>query len=125
LARPDLFGLALIQSPNLLLGNGQLLRDTALVVRAPDRVAIGVGTTELNFPGIEGQLAAVGLTRTDAEAGVVRMNQTLASNLQAAFLKRPQVRLVVDPGANHSSASWARRIPDAISFLYGDAKAEH
>jgi hypothetical protein len=53
------------------------------------------------------------------------MNQTLASNLQAAFIKHSQVKLVVEPAANHSSVSWARRIPDAISFLYGDAEAVH
>jgi hypothetical protein len=53
------------------------------------------------------------------------MNQTLASNLQAAFIKHPQVKLVVEPGGNHSSESWARRIPDAISFLYGDADPVH
>jgi enterochelin esterase-like enzyme len=122
LTRPDLFGLALIQSPNLLLGNGQLLRDTALLVRAPDRVVIGVGTTELNFPGIDQFLASAGLTRAEAEAGIVKMNQTLASNLQAAFIKHSQVKLVIDPGANHSSEYWARRMPDAISFLYGNAE---
>ena len=123
LARSDLFGLALIQSPNHLLGNGQLLRDTALVARAPDRIVIGVGTTELNLPGIDGYLASLRLTRAEAEAGEVRMNRTLASNLQAAFMKHSQVKLVVEPGANHRSESWARRIPEAISFLYGDAEA--
>lgn len=120
-----MFGLALIQSPNLLLGNGQLLLDTALLARAPDRIVIGVGTTELNFPGIDGSLASSGLTRAEAEPGIVRMNQTLASNLQSAFIKHSQVKLVVDPGANHSSEYWARRIPDAISFLYGDAAEAH
>jgi predicted alpha/beta superfamily hydrolase len=53
LNRPDLFRLALIESPNLLLGNGQLLRDTAFIVRAPDRIAIGIGSMEVNFPNIE------------------------------------------------------------------------
>lgn len=70
------------------------------------------------------------LLRLDSRAerqrpGGVRMNQTLASNLQAAFIKRPHVKLVVDAGGNHSSKSWASRIPDAISFLFGDADAMH
>ena len=47
LNRPDLFRLVLLQSPTLLLGNGQLVRDTISIARAPDRVAIGVGATEL------------------------------------------------------------------------------
>jgi predicted alpha/beta superfamily hydrolase len=121
LTRPDLFGLVLIESPNLGLGNGQLLRDTQMVARAPDRITIGVGTTELNLPGVERYLASFGLTRAEAEAGGVRMTQTLASNLEAAFIKKPKVKLVIQHGATHSSESWAHRIPDAISFLYGQA----
>ena len=125
LTRPDLFGLALIESPNLGLGNGQLLRDTQLVARAPDRITIGVGTTELNLPGVDGYLGSLRLTCAEAEAGGVAMNETLASNLSAAFIKKPKVKLVIQPGANHSSESWAHRIPDAIHFLYGAIDTAH
>lgn len=125
LNRPDLFGLALLESPDLLLGNAQLLRDTTLLARAPDRVVIGVGTTELDFPKIEEYLAPLHLTRQETEAGIVKMNQILAANLKAAFVKRPEVMLVVEPGANHSTAYWSRRMPDAITFLYGETSAPH
>ena len=118
LNRPDLFGLALAESPALLLGNGQLLRDTTMIVRAPDRVTIGIGTSELNFPKIEEFLAPFRLTRAEAEPGSVKMAQTLASNLRAAYFKRSEVMLVVEPNANHSSESWARRLPAAITFLF-------
>jgi len=121
LNRPDLFGLALLQSLSLPLGNGQLFRDTTLIARAPDRVAIGVGTTELNFPRIEEYLAPLRLTREETQSGIVKMTETLASNLKAAYVKRPEVMLVVEPNANHSAVSWARRMPDAIRFLYGDS----
>ena len=97
LNRPDLFRLALAQSPTLLLGNGQLLRDTVMIARAPDRIAIGIGTAELNFPRIEEFLAPFGLMRADAESGGVKMAETLASNLRAAYLKRSDVMLVVEP----------------------------
>ena len=50
----------MLQSPSLLLGNGQLLRDTAHLARAPDRVAIGVGATEFNFPDIGGTSQSTG-----------------------------------------------------------------
>jgi len=118
LNRPDLFGLALAESPALLLGNGQLLRDTTMIVRAPDRVTIGIGTSELNFPKIEEFLAPFRLTRAEAEPGSVKMAQTLASNLRAAYFKRSEVMLVAEPNANHSSESWARRLPAAITFLF-------
>jgi enterochelin esterase-like enzyme len=104
LNRPDLFGLALLQSPSLLLGNGQFLRDTSSLVRGPDRVAIGVGTSEMNFPNIEEWLAPRRLTRTEAESGIVAMTQALASNLKGAYINHPKVLLVVEPNANHSSA---------------------
>ena len=124
LNRPDLFGLALAESPALLLGNGQLLRDTTMLVRAPDRVAIGIGTSELNFPNIEKFLAPFRLTRAEAEAGSVKMAGTLASNLRAAYFKRSEVMLVVEPNANHGPESWARRLPAAITFLYGALSGE-
>lgn len=125
LNRPDLFRLVLAESPDLLLGNGQLLRDTTFLDRAPDRVAMGVGTTELNFPQAEKYLAPVGLSKDKTEAGVVKMTQIVASNLQAAFLKPAKVLLVLDPGANHSAVFWARRIPADITFLYGEDKPTH
>lgn len=120
LQRPDLFGLALLQSPSLLLGNGQLLRDTAMLARAPDKTAIGVGATEFNFPDVDSYFAQYRLSRAEAEAGIVRMTQALAGNLKAAQIKRSEVMLVVDSNARHDSASWARRMPEALIFLFGE-----
>jgi enterochelin esterase-like enzyme len=120
LNRPDLFGLALAESPDLWLGNGQLLRDTTFLMRAPDRVAIGVGRNEYNFPQSKEYFAPLRLTERDAEIATVRMNQILASNLKKALIKRPAVRLVIEPGANHSALYWSGRIPAAIIFLYGE-----
>jgi hypothetical protein len=48
------------------------------------------------------------------------MAETLASNLRAAYFKRSEVKLVVEANANHSSESWAHRLPAAITFLFGD-----
>jgi enterochelin esterase-like enzyme len=121
LNRPDLFGLVLLESPSLLLGNGQFLRDTSFLVRGPDRVAIGVGTTEMDFPNIEEWLTPKRLTRAEAESGIVAMTQALASNLKSAYINHPKVQLVVEPNANHSSKFWAHRIPEAIKFLYEDS----
>ncbi|MGC2402651.1 MAG: alpha/beta hydrolase-fold protein [Acidobacteriaceae bacterium] len=125
LNRPDLFGLVLAESPDLWLGNGQLLRDTTLLLRAPDRVAIGVGATEYNFPQSKAYFTPLRITERDAEAATVKMNQILASNLEKAFIKRPEVQLVIEPGANHSAVYWSRRIPAAITFLYGESGQTH
>ena len=119
LHRPDLFGLALLQSPSLLLGNGQLLRDTAMLARAPDRIAIGVGTSELDFPDIAAYLRPFRLERSEAEKGGLEMTERLANNLRSAYIKRSEVMFVVEPNANHSSRFWAGRMAAALAFLYG------
>lgn len=118
LNRPDLFRLALVESPNLLLGNGQLLRDTQFIVRAPDRIALGVGEIEVNFPKIEEYLSPLGLAEHDTDPGSIRMVEALATNLKSAYFKHPDIMLVVQPGANHSSEYWAQRLPADIEFLY-------
>ncbi|MBV9294516.1 MAG: alpha/beta hydrolase [Acidobacteriaceae bacterium] len=122
LNHPELFRLALIESPNLILGNGQLLRDTEFIVRAPDRIAIGVGETEVHFPNIEQYLAPLGLVESDTDPGTVKMVETLVSHLKGAYFKRPDIMFVVQAGANHSSQFWAQRMPDAIEFLYRQAE---
>lgn len=89
LNRPDLFGLVLAESPDLWLGNGQLLRDTTLLMRAPDRIAIGVGTTEYNFPQSKQYFMPLRLTEQDAESATVKMNQLLISNLGGSLHEAP------------------------------------
>lgn len=119
LNRPDLFGVGLIESPSLPLGNGQLLRDSEFLARGPDRVYVGVGTTEVvGVPG-EQFARANRLSLAEANAGFARMAETLAQNLKAAYLKQPEILLVVEPNANHGSTSWARRFPQAVTFLFG------
>jgi hypothetical protein len=64
LNRPDRFGIGLLESPTLPLGNGQMLRDTTFLARGPDRVYIGVGTTELAVPGGDSSLISCGCLST-------------------------------------------------------------
>ena len=70
---------------------------------------------------IEQQLGPIGLNQRDTDPGAVRMVETLASNLKAAYRRHPEVLVVVQPGANHSSQFWAQRLPAAIQFLYEEA----
>jgi len=119
LHRPDRFRLGLIESPTLPDGNGALLRETEFLGRGPDRVYVGVGTTELAVPGGDKFAAQLGLTLEGANAGFAKMSETLATNLRSAFLNHPEVQLVVEPNGTHTSTSWARRFPRAIQFLFG------
>ena len=71
--RPDLYGSAIIESPALEVGNGQLLRDTEFLVRTPSRIAVGAGTAE-------------DVDRFGSNAAYIRMVQRLVQNLKAAYL---------------------------------------
>jgi len=119
LNRSDRFGLGLLESPSVPLGNGQMLRDTAFLARGPDRLSIGVGSTELAVPQGEKFAAHLRIPLAAANAGFVKMVEVLAENMRTAYLNRPQVTLVVEPNANHTPASWTRRFPRAIAALYG------
>ncbi len=81
LNRSDRFGIGLLESPSLPLGNGQMLRDTASLARGPDRVYIGVGTTELAVPQGEKFAAHLRMPVAVANAGFVRLAEVLANNL--------------------------------------------
>jgi hypothetical protein len=111
--------MGLLESPSLPLGNGQMLRDTAFLARGPDRVSIGVGSTELAVPQGDKFAAHLRIPLATANAGFAKMAEALAENLRAAYLNRPEVTLFVDPNANHTSASWARRFARAVTVLYG------
>lgn len=118
LAQPGLFGRALIESPSLQVGNGQLLRDTQQLVALPDRVFIGMGGAESQTPAkaSAGERAQIARFNAAAVAGARR----LAANLSASLLPSA-VKLSVAPAAHHNEAAWAARLPDALRFLFGPA----
>jgi enterochelin esterase-like enzyme len=113
--RSDLFGLALLESPPLLFGNAQLLRDTSSLARGPTRIAIGIGARELQSHRADRLLKRLRLNIVDANAGFVKMTETLAANLGAAYMNHPDVLLAVDPNGTHTPASWADHMPNAIT----------
>jgi predicted alpha/beta superfamily hydrolase len=103
--RPDLFGSAIIESPALEVGNGQLLRDTEFLVRTPSRIAVGAGTAE-------------DVDRFGSNAAYIRMVQRLVQNLQAAYLPG-EVRLTITEGGHHNYPTFGERFAAALLFLYG------
>lgn len=107
--RPDLFGLGIIESPAVTVGNGQMLRDTASLVEGPSRVAIGVGTKELggDFPGA-----------AEIDAAIVHQVQLLADHFRATAIAPPQVQLTVREGAKHSTSDFGARLAAALTFLF-------
>ena len=108
LNRPDLFHSALVESPSLQVGNGQLLRDTEHLFQGPRKVYLGIGGSEY-----DGGPAAAD------NVGFVTLFHTLEANLQHAALHPPKVLAVVQSEGRHNEAAWAARLPAALKFLYG------
>jgi predicted alpha/beta superfamily hydrolase len=107
--RPDLFGSGIVESPALEAGNGQLLRDTAELVIAPKRIAIGIGTAELKAE-VPGALAF--------NAAWVREVKQLTQNLKAAYLPG-EVQLTITEGGQHNYPTFGQRFAGSLLFLYG------
>jgi predicted alpha/beta superfamily hydrolase len=102
---PGTFGRLLIESPSLYVGNKYLLRRAATVGRWPSRIYLGVGTAETRHPGRNQETVAHVLE--------------LEAILRRAGLGPRRLRLVVEEGATHSEGAWAKRLPQALGFLYG------
>jgi len=108
--RPDLFGSAIIESPALEPGNGQLLRDTEFLVRTPSRIAVGAGTAE----DVDG---------FGSNAGYVRMVRRLVQNLKAAYVPA-EVQLTITEGGHHNYPTFGQRFGAGLLFLYGAPPAK-
>jgi hypothetical protein len=39
--------------------------------------------------------------------------------LEAKGMGASRLKIIVENGAHHDEAAWARRLPDALLFLYG------
>src|SRR5450631_4269040 len=104
LTHPGLFGKALIESPSLLIGDRQLLKDAEKATQFPQKMFLAIGTAE----EADEQLSA-----KDAEA--VR---DLEKILRAKGLGPNRLKVVVEEGAHHDEGAWSKRLPDALLFLY-------
>ncbi len=103
--RPGVIGRLLLESPSLWASNRQLIRQSRGVKRWPERVFLATGTAEAG--------------RKDKDQSMVDDVRELAAILRRAGLDDTRLRLVVDEGASHHESAWARRFPEALTFLFG------
>lgn len=106
LARPNLFGYGLVESPSLHIGMGQLVRDTRPLIALPRRVFIGFGGREAELPELNAKLV-----------GLVRL---VEAHFREAGYDDAVLRVVIEPEARHDEGAWASRLPGALEFLFGD-----
>jgi predicted alpha/beta superfamily hydrolase len=97
---PGVFGKLLLESPPLWIGpHYQILREAEDCKQWPSSVYLGYGTNE-------------------GEAKETVIN---GERLAVIFRRFRNVRFkyVEDVGAKHDFSAWARRLPEALRFLYG------
>lgn len=105
---PGIFGRLLLESPSLWTGSRQMIRQSRTVRRWPERVFLATGSAEAGRP--------------DRDRSMVDDVQELAAILHRSGLDRSRLRFIVDQGASHHESSWARRFPDALSFLFAEGE---
>ncbi len=108
LAKPNTFGYGLIESPVMWVGMGQLVRDTSPLVALPKKVFMAYGGKEVTDPKISEK--------------VINLVRQVETNFHAAGYDATNFRFVVDPDALHTEAAWEKRLPGALTFLFGDWK---
>jgi predicted alpha/beta superfamily hydrolase len=112
--RPMVFGLGLVESPSLQVGNGALIRSTRGLLLPPSRIYIGVGTEELVSTADDDRKRGV---RADViNSDFVRGTNMLADNFRS--LSGTETKLVITPGAHHNETAWADRFATAVQFLF-------
>jgi predicted alpha/beta superfamily hydrolase len=106
--RPGAIGRLLLESPSLWASNRQLIRLSRGVKRWPERVFLAAGTAEAG--------------RKDRDQSMVDDVRELTAILRRAGLDDNRLRLVVEDGATHHESAWARRLPQALAFLFGNPR---
>jgi predicted alpha/beta superfamily hydrolase len=102
---PGWFGRLLIESPSLWASNRQMIKDSRSIRQWPERIFLATGSAEAG--------------REDRNRSMVDDVRELAGIFRHAGLDDRRLRLMVEDGATHHESAWARRFPDALSFLFG------
>jgi predicted alpha/beta superfamily hydrolase len=107
--RPGVFGRLLLESPSLWAANRQIIKQSRAVRRWPERIFLATGTAEAG--------------RADRDRSVVDDVRDLAGIMRRAGLDDRHLHLVIDEGATHHESAWARRFPEALTFLFGNPRS--
>lgn len=104
--RPGLVGHLLLESPSLWASNRQMMRESRTIKDWPERVFLATGTAEAGGE--------------DKNRSMVDDVRELAYIFRRAGLSDHRLRLQIEEGATHHESAWAKRFPDALTFLFGN-----
>ena len=105
--RPGIFGRVLLESPSLFISNRRIVKYSRLFGRWPEKMFLAIGTREAG--------------RDDKDKQVVEDVRELETNLRRAGLDDNHLLVEIAEGASHNEGEWAKRFPDALSFLFAKA----
>ena len=105
LHHPGVFGKLLLESPSLWVGDGKLLTDVEKAKLLPQKIYLGVGTQETDNAAVN--------------AEVVKIVTDLEKTVRSKGMGPGRLKVLVEDGGQHNEEAWARRLPDALIFLYG------
>jgi predicted alpha/beta superfamily hydrolase len=95
----------LLESPSLFISNRRILKNARRFREWPTKMFLAIGTREAG--------------RDDKDKQVVEDVRELERNLRATGLDERRLLVKIAEGASHNEAEWAKRFPDALSFLFG------
>jgi predicted alpha/beta superfamily hydrolase len=107
--RPGVIGRLLLESPSLWASNRQMIRESREIKSWPERILLATGTAEAG--------------RADRDRSMVDDVRELGAIFGRAGLGVSRLRLFIEEGANHHESAWARRFPEALSFLFSNPQS--
>jgi predicted alpha/beta superfamily hydrolase len=120
ITQPRVFGIGLIESPSLQVGNGEFVRMTEHMGLPPIRIVVGVGGHETRRYHELFQKA--GIDSESFDRVFSRNAKQLAENLKESGGTDIAVRFAEVPEAMHTEAAWRARFPADIGFLFPSTK---
>jgi enterochelin esterase-like enzyme len=103
--RPGIFGKLLLESPSLFVSQRRMLKYSRAFRSWPQKIFLAIGTREIGRP--------------DKDREAVNDVRELERILRRSGLGDERLRVNVEDGGVHSEADWARRLPEALQFLFG------
>jgi enterochelin esterase-like enzyme len=103
--QPGVFGRLLLESPSLFVAHRRILKYCRHCRQWPSKIYMAIGTRESG--------------REDRSEQVVEDVRRLERILRRSGLGADRLRVRIDEGAHHNEAEWAKRFPEALTFLFG------
>ena len=103
--RPGVIGRLLLESPSLFLSRRRLLYYSRRFRQWPEKIFLAIGTQEAG--------------REDKDRQAVEDVLDLERILRSSGLDDKRLRVTIDEGAVHHEREWAKRLPEALEFLFG------